>query len=373
VRHILRQLALTALFFGGLYVAVLGIALIVMPNPPSDGSLDLETSDATPYLTPTKYVFLARDILDIPDRKVLLLGASNTGVGFRLASVQALVSCAKVSNLAIGSANISEVRQLIDLVHEVQDDTARWSNTFVIGVWFGMFADTEQRWPGADRHHGDTDLDVERYRYGFYRRTASGPVAVLPPEWLRAGVVLIRPYLLLEMVARKATIAFRRTVLGRPATLSDDEREAIVVSDKEKSDALAYWRQNMGGTSEISQAQAALLQDTIDGLLRSGEKVVLADLPIPSWHRDASVYQPGYARAMQKIFDHFANRPGFEGLRMADLDADQDYSDEVHPKPHLARVWASRLAGVLNPLVCPARTAADPEGTLQERFAPAAE
>jgi hypothetical protein len=361
VKLILHQIALTTLCFGLLYGAVLGFTFLVFPDPPRVGWLDLETSDTTPYRTATKNFFLARDVLDVPDQKVLLIGASNTLVGFTQRSVQALVPCAKVSNLAIGSANITELHQLVDLVHEVQDEGARRSNTFVIGVWFGMFADTEKRWPGPDRHHGDTDLDVERYRYGFYRRTSTGPVATLPPEWLRAGALLIRPYLLVEEVTRDLTVEFRRIVLGRQPNLTEAQRETAVMSEQDKSDALAYWRLNMGSTSEISQAQVLLLQNTIDELLRSGEKVVLVDLPIPSWHRDASIYQPGYARAVENIFNHFAGRPNFQGLKMADLDEDKDYVDEVHPKPHLANVWASRLASVLTPLTCTARTATDPE------------
>ena len=357
MRHILRQAGLTALCFGLIYVLVLGLTFVVAPNPPRQGWLDVWTAGDTLFLTSPKYAFLGRDVLDVPDPKVLLLGASNTGLGLRQGQVQPLVGCAKVSNLAIGNANISEIRQMIDLVHDVQDAAARRSDTFVIGIWFGMFVDTERRWPGADRHHGDTDLDIERYRYGFYHRTEAGPVAVLPPSWLRAGVVLIRPYLLLEKVARDVTAGLRQALFARPPGLTDADRETIVMSDKDKAEALVYWRQTMGGTSDISASQVALLQDTVEMLLASGERVVLADLPIPAWHRDASPYQPGYARAMQDLFRHFESRPGFASLRMADLDADQDFSDEVHAKPHLARVWAARLADVLDPLVCPAQTA----------------
>ena len=355
MHSILRQAALTALSFGVLYAAVLALTFFVSPDPPRDGSLDVWTASDTVYLTSPKYAFLGRDALNVPDRKVIMVGASNTGLGLKQPQVQALAECAKVSNLAIGSANITEVRQMIDLVHDVQDAAARQSSTFVIGVWFGMFVDTELLWPGAERHRGDTDLDIERYRYGFYRRTEDGPVAVLPPSWLHAGVVLIRPYLLLERSARWATAGLRRALLGQPPGLTDDDREARVLTPAEKEEALDHWRQTMGGNRPISEAQVFLLQDTIERLLQSGEKVVLVDLPIPAWHRDVSPYQPGYVHHVQgPLFDHFNGRPGFASLKMPDLDADTDYSDEVHAKPHLARIWAARLADVLNPLVCPA-------------------
>ena len=35
------------------------------------------------------------------------------------------------------------------------------------------------RWNTPDRHQGDTDLDIERYRYGFYRRTEQGSQAAI--------------------------------------------------------------------------------------------------------------------------------------------------------------------------------------------------
>ena len=355
MRHILRQAALTALSFGVIYAAVLALTFVVSPDPPRNGSLDVWTAGDTLYLTSPKYAFLGRDALNVPDRKVIMVGASNTGLGFRPYRVQPLVGCAKVSNLAIGSANITEVRQMIDLVHDVQDPAAQHSDTFVIGVWFGMFVDTELLWPGAERQRGDTDVDIERYRYGFYRRTENGPVEVLPARWLHAEAVLIRPYLLLERTARWATAGLRDALGVHPPGLTDEDREARVLTPPEKEEALDHWRQTMGGDRPISAAQVALLQDTIERLLQSGEKVVLMDLPIPAWHRDISPYQPGYVQQVQgPLFDHFKGRPGFASLKMPDLDADTDYSDEVHAKPHLTRIWSARLAEVLNPLVCPA-------------------
>src|SRR5262249_48530380 len=136
--------------------------------------------------------------------KAILVGASNTGVGFIPKTIQSRLACAKVSNLAVGGANISEAKQIIDLVHEVQSPADRPSNTFVIGVWFGMFVDSDVKYSDPDRNRGETDIDLEKYRYGFYRRTPEGPVALLPANWLDAGVLAIRPILVIEKIAREA-------------------------------------------------------------------------------------------------------------------------------------------------------------------------
>lgn len=353
MRLILRQAAWTALCFLLLYGVTLALSFLIAPAAPQDGRIDAWSAGGTLFLTSPKYAVLGRSTLNVPGRKVLLVGASNTGLGFRPATLQPLVPCALVSNLAIGSANISELREMIDLVHEVQNPAARSGDIFVIGVWYGMFIDTAQLWRGNDRHRGDTDVDIELYRYGFYRRGAAGPVAVLPPRWLRLGVTLIRPYLLLEKLARDSTDVLRHALFARQPELTDGDRERMVMSPAARQDALAYWRDTIGPRGAISPAQIDLLRDTIEALLQANEKVVLADLPLPAWHRDASPYQAAYASASRELFAHFANRPGFAALRMPDLDNDADYSDEVHAKPHLARVWAARLAGVLDPLACP--------------------
>jgi hypothetical protein len=357
VRLILRQAAYTIFSFLLLYGIILAITLIVSPDAEHPGELNASLASNTIYMTPPKYAFLRRDILDTPDQKVIMVGASNTEVGLESYEIQPFVPCAKVSNLAIGSANITELRQMIDLVLDVQNESARKTDTFVLGGWFGMFVDTEQLWPGRERHHGDTDIDIERYRYGFYRRTANGPVAVLPPRWLHLEVTLIRPYLALEKLVRWGTASLRSVLKDRPSPLTYAQREARVFSPNEKAAALNYWFQTMGGDRPISKAQVTLLQDTIEHLLQMGEKVVLVDLPIPAWHRDSSPYEPSYMRMVQgPLFAHFAGRPNFAALTMSDLEADQDYSDEVHPKPHLATIWAARLGAVLNPLVCGTRS-----------------
>ncbi|WP_407147334.1 hypothetical protein [Bradyrhizobium sp. ORS 86] len=353
MKYILRQSALTLLSFAFLYVLLAGASFLVFPDPSSAGPRDFQAAGDTLYMTVPKYVFLGRSVLANPDRKIILVGASNTGVGFRQKLVQSKLGCGTVSNLAMGGANISEVKQVIDLVHEVQTDPERRQNTFVIGIWFGMFIDSDVKFADGDRHRGETDIDIERYRYGFYRRTPDGPVAVLPPQWLDAGVMAIRPFLLLEKAAREARAGVNLVMTGRTsAQRTDDERERVVVSEEYKQQALQYWTDTMGRPSDIAPGQVDVLKQTIQALLDSGEKVVLVDLPIPAWHRDASPYEPSYRLALKGLLQEFGDRPNFTSLSMDDLDNDLDYSDEVHAKRHLADVWSVRLAKTLDSFIC---------------------
>ena len=357
MRYILRQTALTFASFAFLYVLIGGLSYLVFPDPSHGGPRDFQVAERTLFMTVPKYVFLGRSVLDTPDSKVLIVGASNTAVGFIQKLIQPKLACAKVSNLAMGGANISEVAQVIDLVRETQSRPSAAHNTFVIGVWYGMFADSDIRFADPDRNRGESDLDIEKYRYGFYRRTANGPVAVLPSKWLDAGVMAIRPLLLVEKAAREARTGVNLLLTGRrSAQRTEVEREAAVMSEQDKKKALEYWQESMGFKSGISETQFNLLRSTVASLLDSGERVVLVDLPIPSWHRDASPYQLGYEQKLQELSGQFKERSNFISISMGDLDGDLDYSDEVHAKRHLANIWSDRLAGILSSFACREKT-----------------
>lgn len=357
MRYILRQTALTIASFAFLYVLIGGLSFLVFPDPSHGGPRDFQAAEHTLFMTVPKYVFLGRSALDSPESKVLIVGASNTAVGFIQKAIQPKLACANVSNLAMGGANISEVAQIIDLVRETQTSRNPAPDTFVIGVWYGMFADSDIRFADPDRIRGETDLDIEKYRYGFYRRTANGPIALLPSRWLDAGVMAIRPLLLVEKAAREARTGVNLLLTGRrSAQRTEAERERAVMSEQDKKKALEYWQENMGFKSGISETQFNLLRSTIAFLLDLGDRVVLVDLPIPAWHRDASPFQLGYEQKFQELSDKFKERSNFISMSMSDLDGDSDYSDEVHAKRHLANIWSDRLTSLLNSFVCSEKT-----------------
>jgi hypothetical protein len=191
----------------------------------------------------------------------------------------------------------------------------------------------------------------------------------MPPKWLDAGVMALRPFLLFEKLARQARAGVNFVLTGRTsAQRNDDERESIVMSEQEKQKALEYWTESMGRKSEISGAQVELLKEIVGTLLNEGEKVVLVDLPIPAWHRDLSPYQPSYREALNGLLRRFGGRPNFTSLSMDDLDGNLDYSDEVHAKRHLAEVWSTRLATVLDSFVCQQKVEKPPKITLQSGY-----
>jgi hypothetical protein len=264
-------------------------------------------------------------------------------VGFRQAELAPLLPELEVHNLSVGGSNITQLSQIVELVREVQTPTQRRANTFVLGLWYGVFASDQARWQTPDRHAGDTDIDIERYRYGFYRRGATGPVPLLPPRFLSTGATLIHPYLVADQLARDLTQSLRDKLQGKPHKLTNEERNARVVSAAEREKYLAFWHSYMGSVTSLSDVGFTRLEKLVDAIHDDGGRVVLVDMPIPRWHAQGSPLHADYARRMAELLPALAAREGVAVLRLTS-DDDDDFSDEVHPKPRVTARWAQTLA-----------------------------
>ena len=349
MKILLKQLAQLVASVAALYAVVLVLSLLLVPLSEAGSRLDTARAGASLFLTEPKYVFMTRGQLDTPTEKVILVGASNMQAGLKQPEVQALMPALEVHNLSVGGSNITQIDQIVGLVQEAQSPEARSGTTFVIGLWYGVFAADKARWYTPDRHAGDTDIDIERYRYGFYRRSAEGPVPVLPARSLDLGVGLIHPYLVLDWTARNINNAVRARLPGAKPAISDAERNAVVLSEARRQQYLVYWRAYMGDVDALEDAPFARLDRMVGRLRASGARVVLVDLPIPHWHAEGSLLAKDYRRRIDPQLDRLAALPGVRVLRLADDDSDDDFSDEVHPKPRVTPCWAARLAKGLQP------------------------
>ncbi len=344
MKLILAQLARLALALVALYGGLLALCALIAPPDADAAPIDTARAHESPYLTEPKYVFFARGRLATPRARVLVLGASNSMAGIKQRELQPLLPEYEVHNVSVGGANITELDQIAELVSEVQSNEARRQTTYVLGLWYGVFASDRARWHTPDRHAGDTDIDIERYRYGFYRRTERGAEPLLSARYLGVGEALIRPYLVLDRTARDATSTLRARLSGKPRKLTDAERNARVISPREQLDYLSFWRQYMGDPQTLGEEPFQRLQALVTRITEQGGRVLLVDLPIPSWHSRGSALARDYELRLSRALPALRALPGVSVLSLADQRADDDFSDEVHPKPRVSPRWAARVA-----------------------------
>ncbi len=361
MKAISRQGARLLLCLVLLYVGFLGLTLLIAPRPPEGRRLDASLAGNTIFMTEPTFIYLNRAPLRNVSKKIVLLGASNVDAGFNLAQLRPLLPATVTLNkLAIGGANITEVRQVIDLVQQVQSDVARRHEIVVLGIWYGMFGQNRLRWDTPDRSPGDTDIDIERYRYGFERRTPHEPVAVVPWQYFDAAVTAIYPFLFLDKLSRDALEWLSHRYQTQPA-----DPDNVVMTKTERDRSMRYWREMMGPARPSAlDEQFAVLERACDRVLAEGSKLVLVDLPLPKWHEQRSPYESDYEARRAALVSRWVGRPEFVSLDMSGMDSDADFVDEVHPRPRVTILWARRLAAALSPMVAPnaavARAAASP-------------
>ncbi|HEX2870084.1 MAG TPA: hypothetical protein VHP33_02485 [Polyangiaceae bacterium] len=345
MKVVLLKLARLGLALLTLYAGLLVLSLLLVPRATATAPIDTALASRTLYLTEPKYVFLSRDKLAGSEPKLLLLGASNTMAGFKQPEVQAELPQLRVHNLAVGGSNITQVSQIVELVREQQPKAARQQTQYVVGLWYGMFATDAARWSTPDRTAGDTDIDIERYRYGFYRRTQTGAAALLPVGTHGVAVTMIHPYLALDKLARDATVSLRAHLSGKPAALTDEQRNARVITTAEQQKYLAFWRAYMGPSERLADEQFERLRQLVSRISADGGSVLLVDMPIPAWHTRGSSLARQYQERLQRALPELTALPGVGFLPLAadSAAADADFSDEVHPKPRVTRGWAARL------------------------------
>jgi hypothetical protein len=360
MKPILKQIAWLGVSLILLYGICLGVSLLLVPLHRQAGGLNIAEAANTIYVTEPKYAFLNRSTLRTDADSVILLGASNVVAGFKPRDLQPLLPTEIVHNLAIGGSNLTQISQVYDLVRAEQGPTGAKHSIFVIGIWYGLFVPDSVRWNTPDRHAGDTDIDIERYRYGFYRRTEFGPEPVIPPDKLDLGVLLIHPYLVLDRAVRQATDELRDLIHDKPPDRTNAERNATVLSEEQKAKYIAFWNDQFNGATAVSEQQFKVLSDLINRILDGESKVLLVDLPVPAWHLSGVPFTPSYEVLKNKLIADFKQRPGFTFLGMQNVYPDDEFSDEVHPKPRVTQDWSRRLADQLtlilannNPVAAP--------------------
>jgi hypothetical protein len=347
MRVLIRQLSLLLISLGALYALLLLVSLPFGSGLEQPTVIDSGLAGTSIYMTEPKYVFLDRMALRTDKPRVILLGASNVLVGLKPREMQPLMPATEIDNMSIGGANMTEVSQTVDLALSQLSQRSCEETTFVIGMWYGMFATDEVRWNTPDRQRGDTDLDIERYRYGFYRRTRQGPKPVLPEHDLALGVTLIHPYLVIDSWSRQAGRWISLHTGHHDPMRSEAERNALVFSDAEKDIAMDYWHDQLQTSGTLSEEQFDVLRATVTKIVSHGARVVVVDLPVPEWHQKRSPYLHSYAERRFALLDAWQDNPAVRYIDMTDIDSDSDFSDEVHPKPRITKIWAKRVVNAL--------------------------
>lgn len=348
IRVLLRVFLLTA----AAYACLVGIATALAPGGAQPQTVDTGRAASTVYATSTKYLMFMQPALRAPGRRVMILGASNADIELRPDIISRTVRCATVDNLSIGNENITELNQTAHLALANRRYAGATSDVYVLGIWFGLFGDSGARWNGPGRENNESDIDIEFQRYGNYRKAGDFYESRFGQAYEALLNGMVSPFALIEKVTRETTQRMRNFFFIRPDSRTDAEREAAVVSEAERAAAVTYWQQQIGSPDRLSPAQFDLLAKTITMLSRGRNKVIVVDLPIPNWWPAASPMYRDYKDRLAAMEKTFADDGAVRFVNLDHFDKPENFSDEVHAKPSIAREIGRSVAKVIDADAC---------------------
>lgn len=347
-RVLLRVFLVTAAVYG----CLVAIATALAPRDTKPQTIDTASAPSTMYGTPTKYLMFMQPALRLAGRRVIVLGASNADIELRPDLLSQTIRCATVDNLSIGNANITELAQTAQLAFRNRQMSGPTSDVYVLGIWFGMFGDNRFRWYGPGRENHQSDIDVEYQRYGVYRKSGDIYESRLGPAYETVLNNLVSPLALFEKISRESTLRARRLFFTRPDSRTDEEREAAVVSEAEQKAAVEYWQRQLGSADSLSEAQFDQLAKTITLLSHDRNKVLVVDLPIPSWWNAAVPMAKAYKDRLAAMDKSFADNSAVKFMSFDQFDKPEYFSDEVHTKPSISKLIGQSVAKVVSADAC---------------------
>jgi hypothetical protein len=336
----------------------LAITLLTWGYAVSDGVLDAANGQHTIFETEAKIVVYKTPLIAqrSSQQQVIILGASNASLGLRPKELSPLLNGTPVHNLAIGGQNLLSLCQLVDLIYQQTPVKNRENLVFVAGIWHGSMVDDSRRWPD-----GLTDVDRELLRYGVFAQDSSGAVtARVPDRLLSPSLVATWPFML--PVSTKSRLA-RAWMPGHlpPGVVgqwypAEEVRNEMVSSAERQTQQINSIASYLGPPEQRTDEGFHQLCKLAQRISENGGKLVVLDLPITQWHREASEPFGWYQARMKDCAARLEKIPGASYHNMQDGFRDEEFFDGTHPKPRNTPEWAQRAAVPINAELHPSET-----------------
>jgi len=278
---------------------------------------------------------LAHGIAEVdPDgQNLFLVGSSNVREGFRPNIINGRLPGFTVHNVAIGASNIAQVYESVQYVNHFLSPVGRRNAVYVVGIWYGQFVSNQKRWGSI----GLTDLDLELRKFHLFKVNDYELKALAMPRSMEVNYMR----LFLPLIAAKRLMIYATgTQIRAPYTGAVDANY--------KAESMKFWRNYMGAADCSAYAQQFEYLNRLSALIRNtGGKLVLVDMPLPTWHKRQSPYERLFQNLKQTYIEPLVSSQHVSYIEMQTLDSDDDFYDSAHPKAATAVRWSSALANSL--------------------------
>jgi hypothetical protein len=309
--------------------------------------------------------------------QLVVFGASGAAGGLRPNLLQPGFPEYQVSSLAMGGANMTEVKQAMDEFLWAAPAAIVRQSVAVLVIGYHSFIGHEAFVKGhrpvvppSLLFKGPPESDITQAS----RRSPAilDPVHPLRLIMPRSAVVAAKQRLLVwrqlndwlpwsvgEWLARWPKWRFQT-----PAMSSDQEINGPVVStppsflptDFEKwsiREQVAYVTKWLGPGPEVDRGEQEMFTACLRQALQSGMRVIVVDMPLPSEHRRHARMFATFKPTLQKLVAPFLSGGNLVVIDLTEALGDENFSDFGHARPESAPEWTRVFVERLRPLVAP--------------------
>jgi hypothetical protein len=287
------------------------------------------------YANTAHYAVYGLDRFDNYPRQVFIFGGSVSARGFDTELLMKALPGYKVHNLSVQESNVPQMMQVIDLLSTRVDWRRLDSAIFVFGGHFLSFLENDRRFGGMTR------IEAEELRHHLYANDDGVIKPELSAPAMSAALFLIKPFALIYKMKYDADgIVFDL----RHSAVSDLQRALGLgpktsVTDPPDGTSYRAFRIKQFRNEGLLSEQFDLFMKLVARLDAGGAKVVFVDLPVPSYFREGFSIYDDYRTKEAEI----SGDPRVHYLDLTSLAADNEFSDDAHPRPEFAPHWTAPL------------------------------
>jgi hypothetical protein len=310
-------------------------------------------------------IFFTPNLAKTERSMILIVGASAAQEGFQPAIARAEAPDLLIHNLSLGGANISEADQIIDIAINATPAQIIRRSVLVLAVSYPMFVPDNKRWSDPDFVPPDAIADgkilSDIQREAMRCSSICDPTSLLSkyaPEWLISlsrnryavylGLVPRLPAHLTDPILkwkiwrydprRNPESKKAKKLPGNPSPVTDEPY--LVMAYRQMDFLTKYMGQPEGVLQDEQFDKLRMLIDKASG---AGFRVVVLDMPLPSWHRAKSPFFSPYETKLRNVLASYTSEGAIDFVSLVDAIADDDFRDSIHPKADAANHWARTL------------------------------
>jgi hypothetical protein len=337
------------------YLAALAVATVYINVIGSTRVVDAEEDSQAIYggVGPPAIIYGRRPLLQTGP-ELIVLGASDALVGLRPPELSSRLGGMRVHNLSLNSGRMADFETLVSLAYEIIPPRNRRNVTFVIGVFYGNFYGLRD-----SRNFGDsTILDAEAHRFGLYAGSGHSLRPRVPRALLPTFLLALRPIVIASESWHDLTSLYSSAIdagLGIKHKKEFYPQALQKLPEAERRKVIMKLRLDdhdpNGKKYVLDPGRLQEMVNLAQRISAEGSRLIVVDLPIPSWHADEAPNFHLYQWEKRPYFSKLSAFPHVYYVNMQDGFADETFYDSTHPFPNATAQWAARLSTAIAPIL----------------------